>query len=142
MGTAFSSSLFGLAGSLVLGFLDLQAGRAQTRFYTELENWLSSVTDLSSDITVAAEPTKIDSVEEIRLLSERLKHMQENGGANPRVASAMASLADGISGLVKNMRSEQQIMRDWVEAQSDEQKAMRATLEKIADALKKQPGGH
>jgi biopolymer transport protein ExbB/TolQ len=142
MGTAFSSSLFGLSGSLILGFLDLQAGRAQTRFYTELENWLSSVTDLSSDITVAAEPTKVDSVEEIRLLSERLKHMQENGGANPRVASAMASLADGISGLVKNMRSEQQIMRDWVEAQSDEQKAMRATLEKIADALKKQQGVH
>jgi hypothetical protein len=54
----------------------------------------------------------------------------------------MASLADGISGLVKNMRSEQQIMRDWVEAQSDEQKAMRATLEKIADALKKQQGVH
>ena len=53
MGTAFSSSLFGLSGSLVLGFLDLQAGRAQTRFYTELENWLSSVTDLSSDIVVA-----------------------------------------------------------------------------------------
>jgi hypothetical protein len=68
--------------------------------------------------------------------------MQENGGANPRVASAMASLADGISGLVKNMRSEQQIMRDWVEAQSDEQKAMRDTLEKIADALKKQQGVH
>ena len=53
MGTAFSSSLFGLSGSLVLGFLDLQAGRAQTRFYTELENWLSTVTDLSSDIIVA-----------------------------------------------------------------------------------------
>jgi len=50
MGTAFSSSLFGLAGSLVLGFLDLQAGRAQTRFYTELENWLSSVTDLGSEM--------------------------------------------------------------------------------------------
>jgi hypothetical protein len=42
MGTAFSSSLFGLSGSLVLGFLDLQAGRAQNRFYTELENWLST----------------------------------------------------------------------------------------------------
>ena len=53
MGTAFSSSLFGLSGSLVLGFLDLQAGQAQTRFYTELENWLSTVTDLSSDIAVA-----------------------------------------------------------------------------------------
>jgi len=137
MGTAFSSSLFGLAGSLVLGFLDLQAGRAQTRFYTELENWLSSVTDLSSDIAIS-ETAKMDSAEQIRLLSERLRHLQENGGSNPRVASAMANLADGISGLVKNMRSEQQIMRDWVEAQSDEQKAMRHTLEKIADALKKQ----
>ena len=139
MGTAFSSSLFGLSGSLVLGFLDLQAGRAQTRFYTELENWLSSVTDLSSDIVVS-DTTKAESSEDIRLLSERLRSLQENGsgGSNPRVATAMANLADGISGLVKNMRSEQQIMRDWVEAQSDEQKAMRNTLEKIADALKKQ----
>ena len=141
MGTAFSSSLFGLSGSLVLGFLDLQAGRAQTRFYTELENWLSSVTDLSSDIVVS-DAAKAEPSDEIRLLSERLRSMQENGGgSNPRVATAMANLADGISGLVKNMRSEQQIMRDWVEAQSDEQKAMRNTLEKIADALKK-PGVH
>jgi len=139
MGTAFSSSLFGLSGSLVLGFLDLQAGRAQTRFYTELENWLSSVTDLSSDIVVSDTSKATESSEDIRLLSERLRSLQENGGgSNPRVATAMANLADGISGLVKNMRSEQQIMRDWVEAQSDEQKAMRNTLEKIADALKKQ----
>ena len=47
MGTAFSSSLFGLAGSLVLGFLDLQAGQAQNRFYTDLEDWLDTVTDLA-----------------------------------------------------------------------------------------------
>ncbi len=47
MGTAFSSSLFGLAGSLVLGFLDLQAGQAQNRFYNDLEEWLSSVTRVS-----------------------------------------------------------------------------------------------
>jgi hypothetical protein len=141
MGTAFSSSLFGLAGSLVLGFLDLQAGRAQTRFYTELENWLSSVTDLSSDIMVAPVPTKgassSSSSDEIKVLTERLRGIQEAGGSNPRVATAMANLADGISGLVKNMRSEQQIMLDWVEAQSEEQKAMRNTLEKIADALRK-----
>ncbi len=62
--------------------------------------------------------------------------MQEHGGSNPRVATAMANLADGISGLVKNMRSEQQIMRDWVEAQSEEQKAMRRTLDRLADQLK------
>lgn len=46
MGTAFSSSLFGLGGSLVLGFLDLQAGHAQNRFFDELEEWLSGVTQL------------------------------------------------------------------------------------------------
>ena len=136
MGTAFSSSLFGLAGSLVVGFLDLQAGRAQTRFYTELENWLSSVTDLSSDIAV--DPSKAGTADEVRALSERLRTIQEGGGSSQRVATAMANLADGISGLVKNMRNEQQLMRDWVEAQSEEQKAMRRTLDKIADALKKQ----
>ena len=48
MGTAFSSSLFGLGGSLILGFLDLQAGQAQNRFYNDLEEWLSSVTRLTS----------------------------------------------------------------------------------------------
>src|SRR5512143_3574241 len=42
MGISFSSSLFGLAGSLVLGFLDLQSSQAQNRFYTELEDWLAS----------------------------------------------------------------------------------------------------
>jgi hypothetical protein len=135
MGTAFSSSLFGLAGSLIVGFLDLQAGRAQTRFYTELENWLSALTDISSD-ALAADPGQAQSAEEIRMLSERLRSLQETGGSSPRVATAMANLADGISGLVKNMRNEQQLMRDWVEAQADEQKAMRATLEKLAEALK------
>lgn len=48
MATSFSTSLFGLAGSLVLGFLDLQAGRTSNRFYTELEDWLSGMTRLSS----------------------------------------------------------------------------------------------
>ena len=138
MGTAFSASLFGLSGSLIVGFLDLQAGRAQTRFYTELENWLSTVADLSSDIAVAPDqlapaPAPAD---EVRSLSERLRTLQDSGGTNQRVATAMANLADGISGLVKNMRNEQQIMRDWVEAQSEEQKAMRRTLDRLADQLK------
>jgi methyl-accepting chemotaxis protein len=138
MGTAFSSSLFGLSGSLILGFLDLQAGRAQNRFYTELENWLSTVTDLSSDITDGA---RNGSSEELRDLAEKLRAMQETGGSNPRTAAAMASLAEGISGLVKNMRQEQQMMRDWVEAQAADQKALRETLEKIATSLKKRENG-
>ncbi len=43
MSTAFSSSLFGLAGSLILGFLDLQVGQASNRFFNELEDWLSQM---------------------------------------------------------------------------------------------------
>ncbi len=136
MGTAFSSSLFGLAGSLVLGFLDLQAGRAQTRFYTELENWLSSVTDVSPELPAPARGRPDETSEEMRLLSERLRALQESGGSNQRVTAAMANLAEGITGLVKSMRSEQQMMRDWVESQAEEQRATRATLEEIAQALK------
>jgi len=133
MGTAFSSSLFGLSGSLVLGFLDLQAGRAQNRFYTELENWLSTEADLSSDLAVIGSGK--GSPEELKTLADRLLNLQEAGGSNQRVATAMANLAEGISALVKNMRSEQQIIRGWVENQSEEQKAMRETLNRIADAL-------
>ena len=54
MGTAFSSSLFGLAGSLVLGFLDLQAGQAQGRFYNELEEFVSDLTHMEAPRTSAA----------------------------------------------------------------------------------------
>ncbi len=137
MGTAFSSSLFGLAGSLVLGFLDLQAGRAQNRFYTEFENWLSSVTDPNTDFGATAGGS---SGEDFKMLADRLQGLQEAGGSNQRITASMATLADGIAGLVKNMRSEQQMMRDWVEAQADEQKAMRTTLEKLAHSLKKDGG--
>ncbi len=54
MGISFSSSLFGLAGSLVLGFLDLQTSQAQNRFYTDLEDWLSTTV---RDLGVATEPS-------------------------------------------------------------------------------------
>jgi hypothetical protein len=137
MGTAFSSSLFGLAGSLIVGFLDLQAGRAQTRFYTELENWLSTVTDLGSDFAPAT--TKDGgAADEMRALSERLRTMQESGAPNQRVTAAMASLAEGVSGLVKNMRTEQQTIRDWVELQSKEQTRMRETLDRLARAIERE----
>lgn len=136
MGTAFSSSLFGLSGSLILGFLDLQAGRAQNRFYTELENWLSSVTDLGSDLH-AIDAANSGTSDELRALSERLQNIQETGGSSQRTTAALASLAEGIQGLVKNMRAEQQIMRDWVEKQADEQKAIRKTLDKLGDSIER-----
>ncbi|MGL4489739.1 MAG: MotA/TolQ/ExbB proton channel family protein [Rhizobiaceae bacterium] len=133
MATAFSSSLLGLSGSLILGFLDLQAGRAQNRFYTELENWLSSVTDPDQDTSAGVAAGRPAMNEDMRQLSERLKAVSDtSGGSSQKTVAAMANLAEGIQGLVTNMRSEQQMMRDWVESQANEQKAMRSTLEKLA----------
>jgi hypothetical protein len=134
MGTAFSTSLFGLSGSLILGFLDLQAGRAQNRFYTELENWLSSVTDVGSEVQPTAEvAVAATSSADMQALAEQiLKLSQESGGGSNRSTAAMASLAEGIQGLVKNMRSEQQMLRDWIEAQQEEAKALRRTLDRLA----------
>ena len=136
MGTAFSSSLFGLSGSLVLGFLDLQAGRAQNRFYNELENWLSSVTDVSNDMAVPMPESLVaSSSEEFKYVSEQLNRLVADGSVNQRSTAAMASLAEGSQGLVKNMRSEQQMLRDWIEAQQEESKALRKTLDKLTTKM-------
>ena len=126
MGTAFSSSLFGLSGSLILGFLDLQAGQAQNMFYNDLEDWLSTVTDLDPDMIEGRGGAT--TAEDLRIAIERLSRtIQEGGGgaaasrrsaapARPqRATTAMANLAEGIQGLVQHMRSEQQVVRSWVE---------------------------
>jgi hypothetical protein len=134
MGTAFSTSLFGLAGSLILGFLDLQAGRAQNRFYNELENWLSSVTDVSGDFAVAP----AGSSEELKTLSEQLVRITQEGGGSQRSTAALANLAEGIQGLVRNMRTEQQMLRDWIEAQQEESKALRRTLDRLSDKIEEE----
>ena len=130
MGTAFSSSLFGLAGSLVLGFLDLQAGQAQNRFYLEVENWLSSVTDVSGDVGAGGE---VEVALERLATSVREAGAREGGGQ--RATAAMASLAEGVQGLVKHMRAEQQMIRDWVEAQSQTQDDMRRLLTTLQTSL-------
>lgn len=136
MATAFSASLFGLSGSLVLGFLDLQAGRAQNRFYNELENWLSSVTDVSHDFAPAvARVAATGSTDELKALSEQLVKLTQEGGSSQRSTAAMASLAEGIQGLVRNMRTEQQMLRDWIEAQQEESKALRRTLDQLTDKI-------
>jgi hypothetical protein len=132
MGTAFSTSLFGLSSSLILGFLDLQAGRAQNRFYTELENWLSSVTDVGSELQPIADMADKSSAADVQVLAEQILKLAQEGGGTNRSTAAMASLAEGIQGLVKNMRSEQQMLRDWIEAQQEEAKALRRTLDRLA----------
>ncbi|MEZ5839276.1 MAG: flagellar motor protein MotA [Hyphomicrobiales bacterium] len=141
MGTAFSSSLFGLAGSLVLGFLDLQAGQAQNRFYTDLEDWLSTVTDLTPEEIEGHLPGRDATAEDLRVAIERLsRSLQDGGGSSRTTTAAMANLAEGIQGLVQHMRSEQQMIRSWVEAQAAEQGRIRQALERIGNASNPTPG--
>jgi hypothetical protein len=127
MGVSFSSSLFGLAGSLVLGFLDLQTSQAQNRFYTELEDWLSTTV---RDLGVGGEvPAATGVPTELRTAIERLKDAVTEGGSSRAATTAMANLAEAIQGLVHHMRTEQQMIRDWVDSQSEQHRDIRRLLE-------------
>ncbi|WP_350335183.1 flagellar motor protein MotA [Coralliovum pocilloporae] len=130
MGIAFASSLFGLAGSLVLGFLDLQAGAAQNRFYTDLEDWLSSLTDLHPEAFAGIAAEQAEDIEDrLQAALDRLSHSLDNGGNARTTTAAMANLAEGIQGLVQHMRNEQQMIRTWVEKQGEQQEDIRRLLQ-------------
>ena len=125
MGISFSSSLFGLAGSLVLGFLDLQSSQAQNRFYTELEDWLSTTV-----YDQGAEPAAGSGVAvEVRSAVERLREAVDQAGSGKAASVAMANLAEAIQGLVHHMRTEQQLIRDWVDGQAEQQREIKKLLE-------------
>jgi hypothetical protein len=125
MGISFSSSLFGLAGSLVLGFLDLQSSQAQNRFYTELEDWLSTtVYDHAAEPTLAPGATG-----EVRSAIDRLREAVDQVEAGKSASAAMANLAEAIQGLVHHMRTEQQMIRDWVDSQAEQQREIKKLLE-------------
>jgi uncharacterized protein YneF (UPF0154 family) len=125
MGISFSSSLFGLAGSLVLGFLDLQSSQAQNRFYTELEDWLSTtVYDQAGEPVAAA-----GMAGEVRSAIERLKEAVNETGGSKAATAAMSNLAEAIQGLVHHMRTEQQMIRDWVDSQAEQQREIKKLLE-------------
>ena len=132
MGISFSSSLFGLAGSLVLGFLDLQTSQAQNRFYTDLEDWLSTtVRDLVSDREppTAGAPAASGLSGDLRTSIERLRETITDGGSSRATTAAMANLAEAIQGLVQHMRTEQQMIRDWVDSQAQQHRDIRRLLE-------------
>ena len=128
MGLAFSASLFGLAGSLILGFLDLQAGQAQSRFYTELEDWLATTT---SDTPVDT-PLRSTTPNDLTIALNRLTAAVNDGAGGRAATQAMANLAEGVQGLVQHMRAEQQMIRDWVEAQAAREKELKQVLDRIS----------
>jgi hypothetical protein len=127
MSISFTSSLFGLSGSLVLGFLDLQAGQAQNRFYTEIEDRLSlHAIDAPLEEGSGALPS------DLRLALEKIAAAVADQSGSRSATTAMANLAEGVQGLVQHMRGEQQMIRDWVEAQAEQQRELKQVLERLA----------
>lgn len=130
MGTAFSSSLFGLAGSLILGFFDLQASQAQNRFYNDLEEWLSSLTKLST-VNVAGEgdrtvPAYVQAL--LEQTAESLENLQRSltRSEDNRLAAtqAVANFTEKVGALADHMRTEQSLMRNLAENQVETRNAL------------------
>ena len=124
MGTAFSASMLGLAGALVLGFLDLTAGQAQNRFFNELEEWLAGVTRLSSGVLGSEGETSVPLY--VQALLEQTAENMENlqailaRGEEDRTQAnqAILSLTERIAAVSDTMRANQQLMLRIAEAQA------------------------
>jgi hypothetical protein len=126
MGISFSSSLFGLAGSLILGFLDLQSSQAQNRFYTDLEDWLATTVRQYGSDSAAGGGDIAGALERLRTAVE------EGGGGGRNTTTAMANLAEAIQGLVAHMRTEQQMIREWADGQGEQNREIKRLLERLA----------
>jgi hypothetical protein len=138
MGTAFSSSLLGLGGSLVLGFLELQASHAHGRFYNQLEEWLSGITELAPGVSHASDfagHQLYEAVNEMHRaiadLGSRLGAMGTDGGGAQGEA-AVKELAKGVDQLVRQMRAEQKVVREWVDEQAAQQSEVASVLKDLA----------
>lgn len=140
MATAFSSSLFGLAGSLVLGFLDLQLGQAQNRFYNDLEEWLSGLTRLSSGAAVAEGETSATAYqaalfEQTAESLDRLQRVILRSEDDRRQSNTnLMALNEKLTTLTDQIRVDQDMLIRLSEAQME----LRPVLNRLADA---QSGG-
>lgn len=139
MGTAFASSLLGLGGSLVLGFLELQASHAHSRFYNQLEEWLSGITDLApggsqtSDYASRQLYAAIHDMHRAVLdLNDRVGAIPRADGAGPPADEAVRELAKGVDQLVRQMRAEQKVVREWVDEQAAQQSEVATVLKELA----------
>jgi hypothetical protein len=138
MGTAFSSSLFGLAGSLILGFLDLQAGQAQNNFYNDMEEWLSGLTRLSGggesmqfggEVNVPAYVQAMleQTAENLESLQRTVARSEENQAT---VHSGLVSLTERLSALGDQIATEQALLARLISSQEE----LRPVLARLAEA--------
>ncbi len=133
MGTAFSSSLFGLSGSLILGFLDLQASQSQNRFYNDLEEWLSSLTRLSSGSLTTEGDQSVPAYLQALLeqTAESLENLQRtlarDAESNIQNNQNLSQLTQILGNLGDQMQAEQNLLIKLGESQAD----LRPVLERL-----------
>ena len=151
MAIAFSSSLFGLSGSLVLGFLELQASQAQNRFYNDLEEWLSSYTRLSSgsgigegDQSVPAYVQALleQTADSLENLQRTISRSEESRGS---AQNTLMALVDKLSILTDQMKAEQGLMVKLAENQMEIRPALQNLnnhLESLESGLDEASRGH
>ncbi len=143
MDTAFASSLFGLAGSLVLGFLDLQANQAQNRFYNDLEDWLSSLTRLSSGALSGDGDQSVPAYVQALLeqTAEGLENLQRTitRGQESNITSnnSLVALTDKLGTLGDQMRLEQNLLVKLGENQTD----IKMLLDRMSSGIQPDGGG-
>lgn len=135
MGTAFSSSLFGLAGSLVLGFLDLQLGQAQNRFYNELEEWLASLTRLTSSSFAfegehSATAFQQALMEQTAESLDKLQRIMARGEDDRRGANhTLMALVERLGALSDRLDGDRELLERLVTTQGE----LRPVLSRLAD---------
>ena len=142
MGTAFASSLLGLGGSLVLGFLELQASHAHSRFYNQLEEWLSGITELAPAGSQTSDYASRQLYAAIHDMHRAVLDLNERVGTIPRADGAAApadesvrELAKGVDQLVRQMRAEQKVVREWVDEQAAQQSEVATVLKELAASV-------
>ncbi|MBP6817842.1 flagellar motor protein MotA [Ferrovibrio sp. MS7] len=133
MGLAFSSSMLGLSGSLILGFLDLQAGQAQNRFYNDLEEWLAgftrvgggAVADGDQSVPAYVQALLEQTADSLDNLQRTLARSEDNRG---NASAALLQLNEKLSLLTEQMRAEQGLLLKLTEHQIE----MKPIMAKLA----------
>ena len=110
MSTAFSSSLMGLAGSLIVGLLELFASHGQNRFYRELEEWVSSITKLGFSGTEGESPDQAVMAQILDHVSGQIEVLQtiylQSEASRAQSDQQIADLATAVRRLAKGMEAE------------------------------------
>ena len=139
MATAFGASLFGLSGSLVLGFLELQASQAQGRFHIELEEWLAGATRLSSGVQVEGEQGVSAYVEALLErtadgLDEMTRTLRRAEEGREATVAASATLVERLASLAEAMRGQQTLLARMAEQSIELRGAINRVAERSPDA--------